>query len=48
MILAAGGEMLYEPTGRVDSASGNTQPGLPAKILAVMLALPWRPVVEGK
>ena len=42
------GEMLYEPTGALHSTSENAPPGMPAKILAFMVALPGRPVVEGK
>jgi quercetin dioxygenase-like cupin family protein len=42
------GEMFYEPTGALHSTSENAQPGMPAKILAFMVAPPGRPVVEGK
>ena len=42
------GEMFYEPTGALHSASENTQPGMLAKIFAFMVAPPGRPVVEGK
>ena len=42
------GEMFYEPTGALHSTPENAQPGMPAKILAFMVAPPGRPVVEGK
>lgn len=42
------GEMFYEPAGALHSTSGNAKPEMPAKILVVMVALPGRPVVEGK
>ena len=42
------GEMFYEPAGALHSTSENAQPGMPAKILAFMVAPPGRPVVEGK
>ena len=42
------GEMFYEPTGALHSTSENAQPGMPAKILAFMVAPPGSPVVEGK
>ena len=42
------GEMFYEPTGALHSTSENAQPGMPAKILAFMVAPPGRPVVEGR
>jgi quercetin dioxygenase-like cupin family protein len=42
------GEMFYEPTGALHSTFENAQPGMPAKILAFMVAPPGRPVVEGK
>jgi quercetin dioxygenase-like cupin family protein len=42
------GEMFYEPMGALHSTSENAQPGMPAKILAFMVAPPGRPVVEGK
>jgi quercetin dioxygenase-like cupin family protein len=42
------GEMFYEPTGALHSTSENAQSGMPAKILAFMVAPPGRPVVEGK
>lgn len=42
------GEMFYEPTGALHSTSENAQPGMPAKILAFMVAAPGRPIVEGK
>jgi quercetin dioxygenase-like cupin family protein len=42
------GEMFYEPTGALHSTSENAQPGMPAKILAFMVAPRGRPVVEGK
>ena len=42
------GEMFCEPTGALHSASENARHGMPAKILAFMVAPPGRPVVEGK
>ena len=42
------GEMFYEPTGALHSTSENAQPGMPAKILAFMVAPSGRPVVERK
>ena len=42
------GEMFYEPTGALHSTSENAQPEMPAKSLALMVAPPGRPVVEGK
>jgi hypothetical protein len=42
------GEMFYEPAGALHSTSENAHPGMPAKILAFMVAPPERPVVEGK
>ena len=42
------GETFYEPAGVLHSTSENAQPGMPAKILAFMVASPGRPVVEGK
>jgi hypothetical protein len=42
------GEMFYEPTGALHSTPENAQLGMPAKILAFMVAPPGRPVVEGK
>ena len=42
------GEMFYEPAGALHSTSENAQLGMPAKILAFMVAPPGRPVVEGK
>jgi quercetin dioxygenase-like cupin family protein len=42
------GEMFYEPTGALHSTSENAQPGMPAKILAFMVAPQGRPVVEAK
>lgn len=42
------GEIFYEPTGALHSTSGNAQAGMPAKILAFMVAPPGPPVVEGK
>jgi quercetin dioxygenase-like cupin family protein len=42
------GEMFYEPTGALHSTSENAQPGMPAKILAFMVAPRERPIVEGK
>jgi quercetin dioxygenase-like cupin family protein len=42
------GKMFYEPTGALHSTSENAQPGMPAKILAFMVAPRGRPVVEGK
>jgi quercetin dioxygenase-like cupin family protein len=42
------GEMFYEPTGALHSTSENAQSGMPAKILAFMVAPQGRPVVEGK
>jgi len=42
------GEMFYEPTGALHSTSENAQPGMPAKILAFMVAPRGRPVVEAK
>jgi quercetin dioxygenase-like cupin family protein len=42
------GEMFYEPTGVLHSTSENAQPGIPAKILAFMVASAGSPVVEGK
>src|SRR5262249_33254551 len=40
------GEMFYEPTGALHSTSENAHPGMPAKILAFMVAPPghrlWR------
>ncbi len=42
------GEMFYEPAGALHSTSENAQPGMPAKILAFMVAPPGRSVVEGK
>ena len=42
------GEMFYEPTGALHSTSENAQPGMPAKILAFMVAPHGRPVVEPK
>src|SRR3982751_3740467 len=41
------GEMFYEPAGALHSTSENAQPGMPAKILAFMVAPPG-PVVEVK
>ena len=40
--------LFYEPTGALHSTSENAQPGMPAKILAFMVAAPGRPIVEGK
>jgi quercetin dioxygenase-like cupin family protein len=42
------GEMFYEPTGALHSTSENAQPGVPAKILAFMVAPQGRPLVEPK
>ena len=42
------GDMFYEPTGALHSTSENAQAGMPAKILAFMVAPSGRPVVEGK
>src|SRR4051812_8493526 len=42
------GEMFYEPAGALHSTSENAQPGVPAKLLAFMVAPRGRPVVEGK
>ena len=42
------GEMFYEPTGALHSTSENAQIGMPAKILAFMVAPQGRPVVEPK
>jgi quercetin dioxygenase-like cupin family protein len=42
------GEMFYEPTGALHSTSENAQPGMPAKILAFMVAPAGIPVVEPK
>jgi len=42
------GEMFYEPAGALHSTSENAQPGMPAKILAFMVAPAGRPVVEPK
>jgi quercetin dioxygenase-like cupin family protein len=42
------GEMFYEPAGALHSTSENAQPGIPAKILAFMVAPPGRPAVEAK
>ena len=42
------GEMFYEPTGALHSTSENAQPGMPAKILAFMVAPAGRPIVEPK
>ena len=42
------GEMFYEPSGALHSTSENAQPGMPAKILALMVAPQGRPVVEPK
>ena len=41
------GEMFYGPAGALHSTSENAQPGMPAKILAFMVAPPG-PVVEVK
>lgn len=41
-------EMFYEPTGALHPTSENAQPGMPAKILAFVVASPGPPVVEGK
>jgi hypothetical protein len=40
--------MFYEPAGALHSTSENAEPGIPAKILAFMLAPVGSPVVEGK
>ena len=42
------GEMFYEPTGALHSTSENAQHGMPAKILAFMVAPRGSPVVEVK
>jgi quercetin dioxygenase-like cupin family protein len=42
------GETFYEPAGVLHSTSENAQPGMPAKMLAFMVAPSGRPVVEGK
>jgi hypothetical protein len=42
------GEMFYEPAGALHPTSENAQPGIPARILAFMVAPPEHPVVEGK
>jgi quercetin dioxygenase-like cupin family protein len=42
------GETFYEPAGVLHSTSENAQPGMPAKILAFMVAPSGSPVVEGK
>src|SRR6202008_826456 len=42
------GEMFYEPAGALHSTSENAQPGMPAKIVAFMVAPAGRPVVEPK
>jgi short chain dehydrogenase len=42
------GEMFYEPAGALHPTSENAQPGIPARILAFMVAPPGRPVLEGK
>jgi quercetin dioxygenase-like cupin family protein len=42
------GEMFYEPAGALHSTSENAQPGMSAKILALMVAPAGRPVVEAK
>jgi len=42
------GEMFYEPAGALHSTSENAQPGMPARILGLMVVPPGRPVVEGK
>jgi quercetin dioxygenase-like cupin family protein len=42
------GEMFYEPTGALHSASENAQLDQPAKILAFMVAPAGRPIVEPK
>jgi quercetin dioxygenase-like cupin family protein len=42
------GAMFYEPTGALHSTSENAQPGMPAKILAFMVAPTGQPVVERK
>ncbi len=42
------GDMFYEPAGALHSTSENAEPGIPAKILAFMLAPVGSPVVEGK
>ena len=42
------GEVFYEPTGALHSTSENAQHGMPAKILAFMVAPPGHPVAEPK
>jgi quercetin dioxygenase-like cupin family protein len=42
------GEMFYEPAGALHSTSENAQLGMPAKLLAFMVAPAGRPVVEGR
>jgi quercetin dioxygenase-like cupin family protein len=42
------GQTFYEPASALHSTSENAQPGMPAKILAFMVAQSGSPVVEGK
>jgi quercetin dioxygenase-like cupin family protein len=42
------GQMFYEPAGALHTTSENAQPGMPAKLLAFIVAPPGHPVVEEK